>query len=600
MNDALFLHPKDMNKPFTEVNETAVQRYGYSKEEFLKISPFDFSGKPQNVKPKDIDDLINNKRKKLVFESNQYRKDGSKIPVEISTSSVVIDNKEYLLSVARDITSRRKTEARIRQLNNRIESSMQAGEMGWWEMELPSGKVYFSKVKSDLLGYDKEQFKHYNDFMELVHPEDHKKTMELMRDLLEGRQSTYHCEYRIRRKDGKYIWFQDVGRIEHKEDNFVKITGISNNITKRKEIEQKTKESEEKFRIISENANEGIILIDNEGTVTYANPSVEKIFEYKPEEIKGEDVHKKLAFGIFNEEHQKKFEKWQSTGKGDAIDTKSYFDISTKSGMQKTIELSISSIDHKNEWNAVGIIHDVTQEKEAEKRLKELNASKDKMFSIISHDLRSPFSGFLSLTEFLKDEVETISKDDLKQISDAILKSANSLYDLLDDLLRWSQSQRGKTPFKPEKLNLNELVFDNVSLMTKTALDKKIKIINNCRKKMPVIIDGNMINTVIRNLLSNAVKFSYPNSDIQVECSKSKHFVSVSVIDNGKGMSKEVMEQIFAVSDEKIQTGTVNEKGTGLGLVICKEFIEKHGGEIFVESEPEKGSKFTFSLPVRT
>lgn len=235
--------------------------------------------------------------------------------------------------------------------------------------------------------------------------------------------------------------------------------------------------------------------------------------------------------------------------------------------------------------------------KESEQELTESLSEKIKFFSIISHDLRAPFSGFLGLSEVITKEWESLSINELREISISIHDSANKVYKLLNDLLLWSRSQSEGIPFNPSEVNLEEVINDNVYLLSKTAANKSIELITECGNNLVLQCDRNMITTIIRNLLDNAIKFSKHSSKITVKSFADKDSIITSVIDNGIGMDSTTISSLFSLGKKISNTGTAKEIGTGLGLMLCKEFIERHGGELIIDSEKGIGSTFTFTLP---
>jgi len=237
--------------------------------------------------------------------------------------------------------------------------------------------------------------------------------------------------------------------------------------------------------------------------------------------------------------------------------------------------------------------------RQSEKDLQESNESKDNFFSIIAHDLKSPFNAMLGMLELLTTEYSDFTDDERKKILISLKMASNRTIDLLENLLTWAQSQKGLLPFVPVKFDLMELVRENVSLFEPTARTKRIKLIATLFDNVVVYGDRNMINTVIRNLISNAIKFTYPDGDVTITVDRgSGRKVTVAVIDNGCGISETAIKNLF-ILDKRISTkGTGNESGTGLGLILSKDFITKNKGEIWVESKPEAGSTFYFTLPV--
>jgi signal transduction histidine kinase len=237
---------------------------------------------------------------------------------------------------------------------------------------------------------------------------------------------------------------------------------------------------------------------------------------------------------------------------------------------------------------------------EANIKLKEMNDAKDKFFTIISHDLKSPFSSFLSITDNLTKDFHSLAFSDIHDFSKVIHDTANTLYKLLEDLLIWSKTQTGQVPFKPTICNLSEMVNNNIYLHSQSALQKNIELVNNINKDISIFADVNMFNTVLRNAISNSIKYTKKDEDgvVMISSESNKTHVKIVVEDNGVGISKSMMEDIFKLDEQRSTEGTEGERGTGLGLIISKEFVEKNGGEISFESELEKGSKLIFTVPL--
>ncbi len=255
----------------------------------------------------------------------------------------------------------------------------------------------------------------------------------------------------------------------------------------------------------------------------------------------------------------------------------------------------------------VGVGRNITERKKAEaeiqlknKELEEINATKDKLFSIIAHDLRSPFNAFLGLTQMLYENISDFSDLELQMFIKKINESASRLFTLLENLLQWSLMQRGVMEFNPVNVMIYEIVKENIDILSETALQKNIEIINIVPGNVFVIADLQMLNTVIRNLLSNAIKFTPRDGKIEIGiiCEKEINSAQISIYikDNGIGMSKDILDNLFLPDKTVSRSGTEDEPSTGLGLVLCKEFIEKHNGKIWVESRQNKGSTFFVEL----
>ena len=236
--------------------------------------------------------------------------------------------------------------------------------------------------------------------------------------------------------------------------------------------------------------------------------------------------------------------------------------------------------------------------KESENQLKKNIATKDKLFSIIAHDLKSPFHSILGLSELMIDDMYRPEDANNKRILTHINTSAQSTLVLLDNLLNWSTTQTGKTSITLEKQSFSSIIKEIFELLSSAAENKNIHLSFLAPEEIIVHADMNMIKTILRNLISNAIKFTNPDGKINVYAMQSNGFVEITVSDNGVGMDEEAISKLFQLETNKSTYGTENEKGSGLGLILCKEFVEKHGGKIWVESELGKGSEFRFTLPL--
>ena len=237
--------------------------------------------------------------------------------------------------------------------------------------------------------------------------------------------------------------------------------------------------------------------------------------------------------------------------------------------------------------------------KKSEAQLKELNATKDKFFNIIAHDLKNPFTSLLGSSELLYNNIHKMSSDNIKKLSLILNDSAKGGYSILLNLLDWSRSQTGILKYKPEKINLKKLIDENISNLQLSATNKEIQLFSETKENLFIIADKNMINTLLRNLLNNAVKFTHRNGKVVVRAVTDPRNVIISVKDTGIGISEDKIEKLFRIDTKHSMPGTENEQGTGLGLKLCKEFVDKMGGKIWVESIENRGSTFKFSIPVR-
>jgi signal transduction histidine kinase len=233
-------------------------------------------------------------------------------------------------------------------------------------------------------------------------------------------------------------------------------------------------------------------------------------------------------------------------------------------------------------------------------QLLKVNAEKDKFFSIIAHDLRSPLSSFLGITQMFAEDLSSMKQADLQEMAVSMEKSASNLYRLLENLLEWAKMQRGLIPFNPVVVTLGSTVSESMEMLLESIKNKEIEITIDIPDDIRVVVDTNMLQTVIRNYVSNAVKFTPRGGKIDLLAKVTGNdFVEISVKDSGIGMSLAILNNLFELNVKTNRKGTEGESSSGLGLLLCKEFIEKQGGKIWVESEEGKGSVFHFTLPIK-
>jgi PAS domain S-box-containing protein len=386
------------------------------------------------------------------------------------------------------------------------------------------------------------------------------------------------------------------------EGNIVGTVGAGRDVTKEKKIEKELLESEELYRKLVSTSPDAINMTDLKGTITFTSPKTLELFGYESDEdIIGRPIINWIApesrkKGIINFKH--------------VIDTGSPIDkeylLLKKDGSLFHGEINASiirSADHEPKGLII-ITRDITDRKQAdialkerEMKLKELNATKDKFFSIIAHDLKSPFNGIIGISNLMKEEAKRLDLHTIHQYANMINSSALQTYRLLENLLNWARIQQGKITFCPTNILLKHLINETISLLHESAFQKKIQIIDNTPSNLKVKIDEGMIETILRNLISNAIKFTPVGGRIEIQTNVINTDIEISVSDNGVGINEENIHKLFNIDTNYTMPGTEKEKGTGLGLILCKEFAEKHNGKINVESIIGKGSKFTISLP---
>jgi signal transduction histidine kinase len=285
-----------------------------------------------------------------------------------------------------------------------------------------------------------------------------------------------------------------------------------------------------------------------------------------------------------------------------------------KSGSALEYELSAGRNNSNRSWLQVVIqnysdgitlsIQDITAKKLEIQKTRKLNAKlrhsniqKDKLFSIIAHDFRSPFAGCLGLLEMVLDDLDSFSNDDLRKMLEMIYNQSQSTYQLLESLLEWAMTQQNRINFSPERIDLHHIAGMTFFALNSNAEKKNIQLLNRIKKGTYVNADKNMLRTILKNLLSNGIKFTNQDGIIEVRAKVKNRFIEISVTDNGIGIQKNSQKRIFDIDYQYIGKGTDGEKGTGIGLHVCREFVGRHGGAIAVDSEPGKGSTFRFTLP---
>ena len=396
-----------------------------------------------------------------------------------------------------------------------------------------------------------------------------------------------HIQTDERRVDGSQMWvegdyiclYDDTGKIA---GHF----GIQRDVTDKKL-------TEEKYRILADNMLDMVALHAPDGTYKYISPSVQKLLGYKAEELVGQNPYRL----VHPEDIQRVREEAHKPAKTGREILNMEYRIRKKDGTY--IWFSTNTKPITNEKGKVIMLQtvsrNVTEKVATLQRLEEINYQKDKLFSVIGHDLRSPLSTCLGLLDLIQDKGKNLDQKALDSYLSLLRQSTTSLLDLLDDLLMWVSAHSDEITFRPRPLNLSDEVNKVVYHLFEAARAKKISITPEIDEALQVYADEHMIDTVIRNLLSNSIKFTQAQGKIIISAKSTKDEVIISVTDNGVGMKKETVKKLFA--DTMYTTyGTQGEKGTGLGLELCKYFVNKLGGKIWVESEYGKGSTFSFSV----
>lgn len=380
------------------------------------------------------------------------------------------------------------------------------------------------------------------------------------------------------------------------------VIAVGREMTERNKAEEALKISEEKYRLLVQYSSDPIFSFNPDESYRFVNEAFANAFGKKPEAIIG-----KTPFDIFpHDEAEKRLRlvrKVFETGEKGEIEVK----VATVQGEDRFFLTMVDPIKDTqgNILWVTCISKDITLRKKAEEELRLKNdllkassAEKDKFFSIVAHDLRGPMNGFLGLTSIMADDIEELSAFELKEIATTMRTSAVNIYRLIENLLEWSKMQRGKINFEPRQMFLKSSLTKSIELMQDTANKKGIELRINIPDHHVVFADIHMLETIVRNLLSNAIKFSFKGGIIEISAAKHENeMMQIVVKDYGIGMSPEMMNKMFKLTENINRKGTEGEPSTGLGLILCKEFVNKQGGEIWAESIEGEGSSFFFTLP---
>lgn len=434
-----------------------------------------------------------------------------------------------------------------------------------------------------------------------IHPDDVEDTLAAMSNLAAGKEVIDFVN-RYRSSDGSFRW------LEWKAvpyDNRL-IYAAARDITERITFEEILRQNEEKYRFLTENVGDIIWQIDKDYNYIYVSPSAETILGFLPEELIGKSFYNFLTPG--------------SADYLNEIEEKQKYDLKHNFLKSGVYELQHIKKDGSLVWCEVhssplytpdgrlifsqGVTRDINARKESERKLKdyaaelkELNVTKDRFFSIISHDLKSPFNGLIGMTQEFKENASDFSYDEIAQFGKEMNDAVVSTYRLLENLLEWSRVQLDQIQFVPEKLKLRDEAEKIISLFNASAAQKEITLTNNVNPDCIVSADLNMLNVILRNLLVNAIKFTNRGGAVEIDSECGQNVVIISIADNGIGMSDDVRKKLFRQDTVYSTYGTEKEKGTGLGLLLCREFVEKHNGEIWAESELGRGTRMIFTLP---
>lgn len=586
------------DKGWIEANDTLCCMLGYSTTELSALTwtelthPDDLAADLRN-----FNRMLSGEIDSYTLEKRFIHKNGDIIWTILSVGCVrkpdgVVD---YTVAILQNITQRKLIEHEMQIKERAIDTAINAIAIS----DLDGTLTYINPSFIQLWGYsDKFEIVGRNTTSFWRFAQD---TGEVIRILQE--QGGWTGELVATKSNGSHFAVQVSASLvtDEKTGNPFAMLASFIDITQRKQAEEALQESEEKFAKAFHNSPDVMIITSlNEGKIFEVNDSIFRLSGYKKEEVAGKST---IELKLWADVNERGIFLQELLNKGSVLNFETRF--RKKSGKLITCLISGEIIELHGQKCMLTNIHDISELKKAEQimleseaRLLELNATKDKFFSIIAHDLKSPFNSILGFSEMLKDEVKDLDIGTIVQYASIINSTATNTYQLLENLLEWALSQQDKMPFDPTPVFLNHLIDVEIQNLKHQAGQKNIDLRREFNENIIITADENMLSTIIRNLITNAIKFTPKKGRIIISAEIQGNLVSVTVSDTGIGMASEALEKLFKIETSFTTRGTQNEKGTGLGLLLCKEFIEKHHGKIKVESEPGKGSKFIFMLPL--
>ncbi len=460
-----------------------------------------------------------------------------------------------------------------------------------------------------IFGYEDAKELEGKNLIELVSEDSVSNVTQYLNNKRTSKPDRERLQFIARKKDG-LIFYAEFCAFELKENNQLHLVLIIKDVSEKKRMQEAAKDSEQKYRNIAENIDDLLYTFERfEGKMfpTYYSKAIEKITGYTQTEFLSDQ---RLFLKIIHPDDFRDLKKRLSfLWKTDVQITSEFeFRIINKSGNVVWVRNKINVVRNLDGHiqKVYGLISDITFNKRAEEELrqsaanlKKLNDAKDRFLSIISHDLRAPFSSILGFTDLLLED-DTLTDVEKLQYIVYIQDSSKSMLALVNSMLDWTRLQTGRIKFEPEKLNAREIIESSINTVSGTALKKGVEIENLIEPALHIYGDKNLIIQAFNNLLSNAVKFTKLGDRIiiTVNVSQTSHFITFSVKDTGTGIKENNLDKLFSIETKYTSEGTSGEKGSGLGLSLVKDIIEKHGGKIEVKSEFERGTEFIFTLPI--
>jgi PAS domain S-box-containing protein len=582
-----FLWVLDETGNILNCNNTVYDRLGYTPEELAGISVLLVHPPERRVEAMTI------VQKMLQGEAEHcpiplFTKNGMYIPVETYIKAGQWNGKPALFGWSKDIS-------RLKLSEEKFFKTFHLTKIISGISEINSG--IYTDVNEEFcnaLGFKREEVIGHSSFELNIISMEERVAVFSRHDIRNG---IHNVASKVRTKDGKILRVLLSAELIHVQDKqYVYTTAVD--ITPMEEANRLVRESKRKLEEAQRIGNIGDWSIDLDANEMLWSDQVYRIFGYEPAERETKEI---FAEHLHPEDLPRfPLETGLLVNMEGTLFPKTEFRVIAKDGCIKFCqiwgEFTMDADGRKMSVN--GTIQDITEHKRTEIELKELNAVKDKFLSIIAHDLRNPFNTILGYSELLVDSIQRNDLKNLERYSTTIQAASEQALSFLVNMLEWSRSSSGKIPFSPVTVEVSNLVLEVMSLLRYHADMKQIRIRTEIPEDLQVMADNNMFRTIVINLVSNAIKFSFKGGEVLVTAGMNNKNFELAVEDTGTGLPKEEIAMLFHISGKSPKTGTGDEKGTGLGLVLCKDFAERHFGKISVESELGKGSRFVFRIPV--
>jgi len=546
---------------------------------------------------------------KSIEVSDELSIESGSIVYMYGTYTPLFDEKGKLFgmaALAMDVSNQKVAEIALKESEAQFRTTFESAPIGMCLNSIEGNFYQTNQSFCKMMGYTQEELRKFN-FMDITYPDDIEASKVFIENTLSKKSTSSFLEKRYIRKDGTVIWAitsASVLRDINDKPKFFVIQVLD--ITKLKQTEQRLKEAKHQLEIVFNNGPDAILLTRIEdGFYIDSNKTFTKYTGYTPDDLRGKST---LDIDIWNNPRDREILLQEVKTKGFCHNLELV--VKNKNGTKRIIDMSAEVIILKGVPHLLSISRDIAERKKMEEllqkqnnELKDLVATKDRFFSIIAHDLKDPHNAILGFSEILSGSYDMLSEHDRKNYINNILLSSQALARLLQNLLEWAGSQTGKMVYKPEKLDLEKLIKETIDLLHYQAKIKQIRLVSDIDSSSYIYADSNMTKTVLRNLVSNAIKFTRRNGFVKISTvdvpdeNNTGNFIEISVTDNGIGIKKDNLPNLFKL-DYKIKTqGTEEETGSGLGLILCKELIEKNKGSLNITSEENVGTTVSFTLP---